>query len=260
MSEHLTAVQTWMQQSLIDGTGSTDAALHVDPSETLQPAERLAIYQRGYYSRLIQCLEGQYKALNHALGNELFRDFAREYLLQFPSGSPTLAVLGHHFPDFLEASRPDKESDEKEPWIDFMVQLARYEWDLYTVFDAPGHEGKPLATVETSDSALRLQPCFFLHAYDFPVNRYYTGVALNQDPEIPEQETVRLAIVRTDFVTRVFSLLEPQYVFLEQMQEGCPAIAALEYTRAVFGSTEEQALTAWAEWRRNWTANGFFVG
>lgn len=260
MSEQLAAVQTWMQQSLIDGTVSPDAALHVEPSATLQPAERLSIYQRGYYARLIQCLEGQYKALDHALGNELFRDFAREYLLQFPSGSPTLAVLGHHFPDFLEASRPDKDAAEKESWIDFMVQLARYEWDLYTVFDAPGHEGKPLATDTTPDERLRLQTCFFLLSYDFPVNRYYTGVAHNEDPQIPEPETVRLAIVRTDFVTRVFSLLEPQYVFLQQMQEGCPAIAALEYTRNVFGSSEEQALAAWAEWKKHWTENGFFAG
>ena len=33
---------------------------------------------------------------------------------------------------------------------------------LFLMFDAPGHEGKPFATLETPDAQLRLQPCFDL--------------------------------------------------------------------------------------------------
>jgi hypothetical protein len=54
----------------------------------LSAAQRLAIYQRGYFARLLQCLEGQYKALCHALGKELFDDFSKEYLRKYPIFKP----------------------------------------------------------------------------------------------------------------------------------------------------------------------------
>ena len=174
----LEQLQAWMQAMLVhSGCPTAETLLHIEPSPTLSPPERLAIYQRGYYARLIQCLEGQYKALCHALGKELFDDFAREYLLQCPSGSPTLAVLGEQFSAYLESTRPDKDLETKELWVDFMVDLARFEWDLYRSFDAPGNEGKPYAAPDSEDSKLRLQPCFFLHRYRFPVSAYYEGVA-----------------------------------------------------------------------------------
>lgn len=261
--DQLSAVQSWMQQALIRGVDPTEKdaiAQYVEPSQQLTAGQRLAIYQRGYYARLVQCLEGQYKALCHALGADLFRDFAKEYLLQFPSGSPTLAVLGAQFPEFLEASRPDKDAPVRETWIDFMVQLGRYEWDLYTVFDAQGNEGKPYATAEAPHQHLRLQSCLFVHQYDFPVHRFYSAVAREEDPEIPEPQTVWVAIVRTDFVTRVFPLLEPQYVFLQALKTGHSVAKSLAATAALFDTPPAQAETAWSEWREHWIAAGFFTG
>lgn len=253
-------VQQWMQEALFSGASDPEiTAAHVLPTGELTAQQRLAIYQRGYYARLIACLEGQFKALKTALGEELFRDFAREYLQKFPSGSATLADLGTHFVAFLEENRPDKELPEKESWIDFMVELARFEWDLYTVFDRKGSEAEDQATVGTPDALLLPQRCLFLHTYRFPVNRYFADVAQEKEPDFPTEETVYIAFVRTNYVTRVFALLEPQHFFLQEMLNGKPAIAALEATREHFGSTDEKALKAWQEWRRNWIEAGFFV-
>jgi hypothetical protein len=259
MSTDLSTVQSWMQQLLVRSGADERTALYIEPSAQLTPEQRLAIYQRGYYTRLIQCLEGQFKALKQALGEDLFRDFAHEYLLHHPSASPTLALLGEKFPDFLEASRPDRDEPVREEWIDFMISLGCYEWDLYTVFDAPGNEGKPFAATGTPDNNLRLQPCFFLHKYAFPVNRFYSAVANGEDPEIPDRETVFVAIVRTDFVTRVFPLLEPQFHFLRLLQEGMTVADALLQTAARFKTAHEQAAAAWSEWRKHWLTAGFFA-
>lgn len=232
---------------------------HIQASPALAPAQRLAIYQRGYYARLLQCLEGQYKALCHALGKELFDDFARDYLKAHPSHSPTLSELGAHFPDFLENTRPDKDEVEKESWIDFMVDLARFEWQLYRVFDAPGHEGKPYADASVPDESLRLQPCFFLYQYRFPVDAYYHAVARGEDPDIPAAKARYLAICRKDYSIGIFSLLAPQYVFLTEVAKGSGIKTALKSTATAFDSPETAAQQAWATWKTNWCPAGFFM-
>jgi hypothetical protein len=119
----------------------------VESSPRLTGAQRLAIYQRSYYLRILKCMREQFPALCHALKDELFTDFAHEYLQARPPESYTLYDLGRRFPDYLDETRPDREEVEenRESWIDFMVDLARFERRLFVMFDAPGHEGKPFA-------------------------------------------------------------------------------------------------------------------
>lgn len=250
-----------MQEALVHSGANThpeEILAHVAPSPTLSAPERLAIYQRGYYARLVQCLEGQYKALCHALGKVLFDDFAKEYLKSFPSQQPTLAVLGQRFPDFLRETRPDREAVEKEPWIDFMIELAQLEWDIYTIFDAPGHEGRPYAEAASADESLALQPCFSLQTYRFPVGGYYSALARGEDPDVPDAQESYVAIVRKNFKTGIFTLLAPQYYFLKNLMEGKNIQEALEAITGQFDTSIETAANAWLHWRPNWLEAGFF--
>ncbi len=258
----LSELQAWMQDALVYSGSTTqkeDILAHIEPSHTLSAAQRLAIYQRGYYARLIQCMEGQFKALCHALGKDLFDDFAREYLAVYPSQSPTLSDLGTRFPGYLASTRPDKDEAEKEEWIDFMVDLAQFEWDLYVMFDAAGNESKPYATDTCDDDTLRLQPCFSLHTYRFPVSGYYNEVAKGNDPEIPLQQQSHIAIARKDYSIGIFTLLEPQYVFLSEMKRGATVNEALVIIARQFNAEPEAANKAWKEWRLGWIRNGFFI-
>jgi hypothetical protein len=258
----LSDLQAWMQDALVH-TGATtlkeDILAHIEPSNTLTALQRLAIYQRGYYARLVQCMEGQFKALCHALGRELFDDFAREYLELYPSQSPTLSDLGTRFPGYLASTRPDKEDAEKEEWIDFMVDLAQFEWDLYVVFDAIGNEGNPYATEACDDDKLSLQPCFSLHTYRFPVSVYYNEVARGNDPEIPFRQQCHIAIARKDYSIGIFTLLPAQYTFLSEMKKGATINETLATAASQFNATPEVAAKAWQEWRQHWIMSGFFV-
>lgn len=261
-SKHLAEIQTWMQQALMfpgQADLQEETVMHIAPSRTLSASQRLAIYQRGYVARLLQCLEGQFKALCHALGKELFDDFGIAYLRQYPSTSPTLALLGARFPDFLRETRPDQEADEKEPWIEFMIDLAQFEWDLYSMFDAPGHEGKAYAAASEAEENLRIQPCFSIHQYDFPVNVYYSAVAGGRDPDIPSSREHFIAIVRKDFRTAVFDLLPPQYTFLQKMTAGSTVQEALNSTATIYNKPEKEAREAWVDWKKAWMEAGFFI-
>jgi hypothetical protein len=174
----------------------------------LSGAEGLAIYQRGYFLRIASCMREQFPALCHALGEPLFNDFVSEYIRERPPESHTLYDLGRRFPLFLEQSRPDRDqpTQTREVWIDFMVDLARFERQMFVMFDAPGHEGKSFAGPATADDRLRLQPAFDLGAYRFPVAAYYHAVRQKQRVELPPAEAGFVALVRTDYVTRTVLL------------------------------------------------------
>ena len=257
----LAQLQSWMQDALVWSgrkTAAATVAQEVLPSPTLAPQQRLAIYQRGYYERLLQCLEGQFKALRHALGAELFRDFATEYLRSFPSRSPTLSDLGARFTIWLAENRPDRDATEKEAWIDVMVELARYEWTVYLFFDKPGHEGQPLASAETPDDQLLPQTSLELHRFAFPVAGYYHGVSAGEDPEVPERGESQVAIVRVDYRIGIFRLTAPQFELLSAMVRGsqaAPSLEALAQSRSV---ALENVVKAWQGWKQTWCQAGFF--
>ena len=234
---------------------------HIAPSPTLTPQQRLAIYQRGYLARLRECMAGQFKALRHALGENLFGDFVEEYLRVYASRSPTLSELGDRFTRYLEETRPDaaEPPERREPWADFMIDLARYEWDIFQKFDAVGHEGKPFADDATADDRLRLQPSLSLHCYDFPVDAYYHGVSSGTDPEIPYRGVTRIAILRKDFRIGMFRLTGPQHDCLAKIQQGFDVSTALAETAREQNVRPEEAAAAWARWRPHWIAQGFFI-
>ncbi|SMC27872.1 hypothetical protein SAMN02745857_03005 [Andreprevotia lacus DSM 23236] len=252
----LTELQHFMQQVLMssDNRGrEAQIARHIAPGPRLPAAEHLAIYQRAYLARLLQCMQGQFKALNHALGPALFRDFAADYLREQPSSSPTLAHLGAGFADYLRRNRPD--ADAPEDWIDFMIELADFEWSLYTLFDAPGAEGSGYASVDDlANPALRLQPALLLRQYRFPVNHYYQQVADEQDPDHPDPAPVCVALVRSHYRSGIFSLRPLQYELLQRialLQPGQPFQLAVRHTLDQLGpaghATVQQWLLAWVQ-------------
>lgn len=262
--ESLGILQLFLQGCILhpDPLAQADAIRdRIAPSPTFTPHQRLLIHQRGYVARLLQCMEGQFKALRHTLGKELFADFVAEYLRVHPSRSRTLSDLGARFPLFLEQTRPDAELEPsaREAWIDFMIDLARYEWAIYSKWDVEGNEGNPPASLSTPDGALRLLPCLSLHHYGFPVDAYYHAVAEGRNPDIPGPDDLWLAILRKDFRIRSFRLTVPQYDFLLRMQEVHDIASALEQTATQHGVSSDVAAEAFGRWRTRWVEQGFFV-
>lgn len=262
----LNSLQGWMQNALVfPGQVARDEAEHfLDPSVRLTGIQRLAIYQRSYYLRLLKCMREQFPALCHALGEDLFNDFAREYLQAYPSRSYTLYDLGGRFPRYLDETRPDRDeaAESRESWVDFMVDLARFEWQVFGMFDAPGHEGKPFADDDVPDNRLRLQPCFALGDYRFPVAWYYHEVRKGSKPQFPPQERQMVALVRKDYLTHTLPLTAPHYTFLKALDGGMSVAEALGQVAHELGMPQEQVVESWAAAdgiRKRWIQAGFFV-
>jgi hypothetical protein len=125
----LRELQTRFWDSL---AGKPDAELvaTIDPSEHLEPAERLDVYRNMYFLRLLEVLREDYPQLAQLLGDDAFADLARAYLTAHPSRHPSVRHVGDALPEFLAASAP-----AELPAC--AADLARLEWARREVFDAP---------------------------------------------------------------------------------------------------------------------------
>ncbi len=262
--EPLAAMQRWMLDSLVfpGRTDGGEVERRFIASPTLDAAQCFAIYQRGYILRLTQCLAEQFPALCRALGRSLFDGFAREYLRAHPSDSTTLYELGRRFPAYLEEARPDHDRppDARETWIDFMVDLARYERLHFRLFDAPGHEGRPWPTPELADDRLILQPCFALESYRYPVAQYYHAVREDPEAAFPPQQESHVAVLRRNYAVTTFPITRVHTTFLQHLQASGSVDAALAHVSEVLGKPREQVRRSWTDAVRTpWIEAGFFI-
>jgi hypothetical protein len=143
-----------------------------------------------------------------------------------------------------------------------MVDLARFERELFVMFDAPGHEGKPFADVDIPDSQLRLQPCFILGDYRFPVGWYYHEVQQNNEPRFPPLQRSPVALLRKDYLTYTFPLTTVQYTFLMALKNGKDIEQALRVAAQESAQPIEQVYQSWAKpgsTRERWIEAGFFT-
>lgn len=258
----LADLQGRMHAALIDPAADPAAPAALFRSGgRLDPAAGLRIYQRGYFLRIAACMREQFPALCHALGRDLFDDFVADYIRDCPPARHTLYDLGRRFPAWLEANCPEPEA--AAPWVAFMIDLARFEYAVFAMFDAPGHEGQAYATRDTPDAALRLQPAFALGSYRFPVAAFYHAVRRGECPPIPAPApgAHRVALVRTDYRTRTVSLSEVQHALLEQLADGVAIDAALATVTTRFGLEPSEVQRSWSGpqgCRTHWIEWGFF--
>ncbi|HMB94962.1 MAG TPA: DNA-binding domain-containing protein, partial [Tepidisphaeraceae bacterium] len=91
-----------MQSNFTDGRPMKQLAQSfIKPNDRLTSLERLEIYNRQYWFRVLDCLYDDYPGLRAILGQEKFHRISRTYLEQYPSRSFTLRNLGSRLEQFL---------------------------------------------------------------------------------------------------------------------------------------------------------------
>ena len=93
-----------MQETADDGTSvSSIAANYISPNDPLSSFERLEIYNRQYWFRLISAVSEDFPTLNALLGSRRFEPLILAYLHENPSTSWTLRDFGAKLPQILES-------------------------------------------------------------------------------------------------------------------------------------------------------------
>jgi hypothetical protein len=282
----LDQVQRWMQAVITHAGGSHEgvvseeaqAEIAIQPaaietvvtrSRALTALERLDIYNRAYFARLIECLREEFPVLLHALGDEAFDQFAVGYLQKYPSRSYTLNDLGTHFPRYLAESRPQEALDDgsEMAWSQFVIDLATLELTFNQVFDGAGVEGQALLQ---ADDLQRIPPerwpdarlvpvcCLRLLRLDYPVHKYFSAVRKKQNPRLPKHARTHLAVTRRQFVVRRYELSRVQWVLLQALVAGKAVGEAIRLTAETSGPGLSRLADRLHQWFANWTAEGFF--
>jgi hypothetical protein len=163
-----------MQKVAEDGRAlSGSIASYVKPNVHLSSLERMEIYNRQYWFRLIGAVSEDYPALNAVLGQQRFDAMILAYLRENPSTSFTLRDLGRRLPAWL-TGRPDLAGAHHE----LAVDVARLEQAYVEAFDSrnlisldPAGFAQLLPT-----SVLSLQPHLQLLDLRYPVDEVVLAV------------------------------------------------------------------------------------
>jgi hypothetical protein len=186
-----------MQETADHGESvSSIAASYISPNDRLSSFERLEIYNRQYWLRLISAVSEDFPTLNALLGSRCFEPLMLAYLDENPSTSWTLRDLGAKLPQFLE-SHPEFAGRRHR----LAVDVARLEWAYVDAFDRKHRT--PLTAEEAKsigpDSRLFLQPHLQLLELSYPVDTLVLAVKKGA----AEAEIVSSAATRLEAKTRL---------------------------------------------------------
>ena len=145
--------QWGMQKHWTDGSRMHDvAAEFIKPNDRLSSFERLEIYNRQYWFRVLDCLWDDYPGLRAIVGERKFMKLITAYLTRYPSNSYTLRDLGNRLERFLR-----EEPQWAAPREELAIDMARFEWAQVVAFDGPSKAPiSPDDILDTPPSKLRL--------------------------------------------------------------------------------------------------------
>ena len=179
-----------MQQVTENGNSVCEIAEgYIKPNDRLTSFERLEIYNRQYWFRVIAAVAEDYPALAAVLGSKKFDALVLAYLRDTPSTSWTLRNLSAELPAFV-GSHPELTGRKHNLASD----VARLEWAYIEVFD--GGESVPLTAEDLEtigpESRVSLQPHVQLLELDYPVDELVLAV----HKSVPESDLVSGAAVQ----------------------------------------------------------------
>ena len=263
-----------MQRRWTDGRPTSAVAAQIaKPNDRLTSFERLEIYNRMYWFRILDSLYDDCPGLRAVLGDKKFIVLAEAYLVKYPSASFTLRNLPSRLAHFIKAA-----PRYTRPHTALCHDLARFEWARVIVFDTAS---QPVFTVndlldvpaaKQGKVKLALQPYLQLLQLDHPVDDFLLAIkreagllrgdasnapsALrrlkNRKAKLPPRARTHVAVHRLDGQI-YFKKLEPAaYRILTALRRG----KTLEQALATGIPRSKKSRADWAPrvqgWFRSW--------
>jgi hypothetical protein len=234
-----------MRPTALDGRAMTDVAeSFIAPNSRLTAFDRLEIYNRQYWFRVLGGLAEDFIALRAIVGSGAFESLSIAYLTVHPSRSFSMRNLGSKLPEWL-AANPKFTGRRHRLAID----VARIEWAFVEAFDSAAHSALTLDQIATLDagSRLALQSHLQLIALNYPADdlvlalhdrqkRDTSEAGLKHEPgaETPVKlprlrpRPTWLAAHRVDLSVYYRRLHHEEFLTLAAIRQGLPLAEALE--------------------------------
>ncbi|SHH11725.1 HvfC/BufC N-terminal domain-containing protein [Streptoalloteichus hindustanus] len=255
----LLATQRWLQRALLaqDGPGPEINSL-LTGSAALTPRQRFAVLRRNHQRRLAARMRELHPALIQLLGREVFDAFVLDHVKANPARSHRLSRFDAEFVDHLARTRPDAQlpPERRDPTVDMVLDLARFERLYNQVLDGPGREddlpATELADLPEEDwpsARLGPAPCLRLFRAGFTVHEYLAAVRQGGGQVPPRARPVFLALTRHGLQVRVHELTADAHRVLTSLLRRAPLGEALRDVDRDLART----------WLRDWGEHGFLV-
>jgi hypothetical protein len=229
----------------------TDAAF-VKPNDRLTSVERLEIYSRSYWFRVLDWLYDDFPGLRAVLGKRAFHQLSLAYLTDCPSQSFTLRNLGSRLEGWLERN-PQFAGNRQALALD----MVRLEWAHIEAFDNAAEKVLGPEDLLELGSGLRvaLQPYVRLLALQYPVDDLRirsTAGASRLQPEV-----IFLAVHRVDFTVYYRRIASEEYRLLGSLSDGKTVGSAIRVAFRNSSASAEERKSMLEQWFGSWAELGW---
>ena len=237
----------------------------IKPNNRLSSLERLEIYQRSYWFRLIDCFAEDFPGVRAIMGAKRFRRMSEAYLAECPSRSFTLRNLGSRLDEWLRAN---PQWLGREPQL--ILDMVALEWAQIEAFDGAQ---LPIITPDALSQAgeelrLQLQPYISLLELHCPVNdlamavkdgkRTGKMVAAMLSASRSQTGCIYIAVHRADYSVHFKRLEREAFRLLSNIKQGADLLSAIEAAFESSDLTEQEQAQRVEEWFRLWQTLGWF--
>jgi hypothetical protein len=248
----------------------------IKPNDRLTSAQRIEIYSKSYWFRVLDCLYDDYPGLLAILGEKKFHRLRVAYLDRYPSQSFTLRNLGSRLVQFLK-----EEPKWTAPRQRMALDMARFEWAQVEAFDGLALAALVPDDLLGSDPAslhLGLQPYLTLLELNYPLDEFVLAVkkqnnALRSEASnavdkekisrrtrqirLPGRQKVYLAVHRYDNELWYKRLPFEAYHLLAALRDGASVETAISDALADADPEIDWAVQL-QDWFKSWTELGWF--
>lgn len=212
----------------------------VKPGPSLSSAERLELYHRQYWFRILDSIAEDFPVLRRMAGEALFWNLVESYLLRRPSRSFTLRHLGEAFAAFIASS--DRLDEMRREWFE---AVARIEYARMEVFEAA--QGAVPEPEDLHNEVIDLQEHVLLLQLAVPADRCWDWPDFEPAISTP-REKVHVAVWRDPSGRSQHERLDPSEVpLLVRFREGI-RLADLFEVLPNPAPSEEQVSTWFSKW------------
>jgi len=240
--------------SLRDGMkkrGAESGIALIKPNSRLSSFERLEIYSRSYWFRILDAFGDDFPGVRALLGAKRFERFRRAYLADCPSESFTMRNLGQHLAAWMEQNAALAGTNYK-----IALDMAKLEWAEIESFDAADRERLSASDVAAlaPDSVLQLQPHLRLVETQHEVDTLLLEIreSADRDSGLPRAVAqkriaransatpVYLAVHRSELVVHYKRLDGEMFRLLSALAKGVSIASAVEHAYAESALTPEE--------------------
>ena len=264
-----------MRQRTRDGRSLRRTAEEIiKPNDRLTSFERLEIYNRQYWFRVLAALAEDFEGLRLIIGERAFEKLSIAYLQDCPSQSFTLRNLGSRLEHWLRSHKESIAGVE-----DVALDMVRLEWAEIEAFDEAAKPRLGEADLPSlgPDPQFELQPHIRLLDLHYPVDDMLltirredrgNGIVSNAVGErtqrrrirrraLPGPEKIFLAVHRADNSVYFKRLDEEAYAILCALRDGKHLSEAVECVDWNARASEQAAVNIQA-WFALWSSQGWF--